>query len=173
MSSMWRVAWILPFVLGTASASAQYPAPATYPPAYSVSSVSSSVADWRRLRQSSGYSFADYARFLIANPKWHGQVTYLQITPKSRSAIYEYAQMEREIDTAAGRINGTFGEEAALASRMVSAYIRGFQGEELGPQSVACMTKHFPGGGPQKDGEDAHFPYGRNRSIPARISTIT
>jgi beta-glucosidase len=35
---------------------------------------------------------------------------------------------------------------------MVAAYIRGFQGEHLGPNSVACMTKHFPGGGPQKDG---------------------
>src|SRR5579875_2990384 len=41
------------------------------------------------------------------------------------------------------RNNGTFGEDAALASRLVTAYIRGFQGETLGPQSVACMTKHF------------------------------
>jgi beta-glucosidase len=61
------------------------------------------------------------------------------------------------------RINGTFGEDAELSSRMVAAYIRGFQGEKLGPESVACMTKHFPGGGPQKDGEDAHFPYGREQ----------
>ena len=46
------------------------------------------------------------------------------------------------------------------------AYIRGFQGEALGPQSVACMTKHFPGGGPQLDGEDPHFPYGREQVYP-------
>jgi trehalose 6-phosphate synthase len=66
-----------------------------------------------------------FERFLIANPKWHGQVTYLQITPKSRSAIYEYAQMEREIDTAAGRINGTFGEVAWTPLRYVNrAYSR-------------------------------------------------
>ncbi len=65
-----------------------------------------------------------------------------------------------------GRTNGTFGEDAELASRMVSAYIRGFQGETLGPKSVACMTKHFPGGGPQKDGEDAHFAYGREQVYP-------
>ena len=64
------------------------------------------------------------------------------------------------------RISGTFGEDAALASRLVAAYIRGFQGETLGPQSVACMTKHFPGGGPQKDGEDPHFPYGREQVYP-------
>jgi beta-glucosidase len=64
------------------------------------------------------------------------------------------------------RIAGTFGEDAELASRMVFAYVRGFQGETLGPESVACMTKHFPGGGPQKDGEDAHFSYGREQAYP-------
>ena len=31
---------------------------------------------------------------------------------------------------------------------------------------VACTSKHFPGGGPQKDGEDAHFPYGREQVYP-------
>lgn len=65
-----------------------------------------------------------------------------------------------------GRSNGTFGEDAELASRMTAAYIRGFQGETLGPDSVACMTKHFPGGGPQMDGEDAHFAYGREQVYP-------
>jgi beta-glucosidase len=28
------------------------------------------------------------------------------------------------------------------------------------------MTKHFPGGGPQKDGEDPHFDYGREQVYP-------
>lgn len=65
-----------------------------------------------------------------------------------------------------GRINGTFGEDAELSAKMTAAYIRGFQGKELGPESVACMTKHFPGGGPQKDGEDPHFPYGREQVYP-------
>ena len=65
-----------------------------------------------------------------------------------------------------GRISGTFGEDAQLAARLVSAYIRGFQGTQLGPNSVACITKHFPGGGPQKDGEDAHFAYGREQVYP-------
>ncbi|MGZ4382361.1 MAG: glycoside hydrolase family 3 C-terminal domain-containing protein, partial [Gaiellaceae bacterium] len=32
--------------------------------------------------------------------------------------------------------------------------------------SVACMTKHFPGGGPQADGEDPHFPYGKDQVYP-------
>ncbi len=64
------------------------------------------------------------------------------------------------------RIGGTFGEDADLAASLVGAYIRGFQGETLGTTSVACMTKHFPGGGPQKDGEDPHFIYGREQVYP-------
>lgn len=67
-----------------------------------------------------------------------------------------------------GRISGTFGEDAELSSKMTSAYIRGFQGEKLGPQSVACMTKHFPGGGPQLNGEDPHFAYGREQVYPGK-----
>ena len=31
---------------------------------------------------------------------------------------------------------------------------------------MACTTKHFPGGGPQQNGEDAHFPYGREQVYP-------
>jgi len=48
----------------------------------------------------------------------------------------------------------------------VQAYIRGFQGEKLAPESVSTMTKHFPGGGPQQDGEDPHFAYGREQVYP-------
>jgi beta-glucosidase len=64
------------------------------------------------------------------------------------------------------RIMHTFGEDAELAARCLGAYVRGFQGAKLGPHSVACMTKHFPGGGPQKDGEDPHFPYGKDQVYP-------
>jgi beta-glucosidase len=66
-----------------------------------------------------------------------------------------------------GRLNGTFGEDADVAAEMTAAYIRGFQGTALGRESVACMVKHFPGGGPQKDGEVSHFPYGREQVYPA------
>jgi len=65
-----------------------------------------------------------------------------------------------------GRINGTFGEDAELAARMVRAYINGFQGDSITNTSVMCMSKHFAGGGPQKDGEDAHFPYGKDQVYP-------
>ncbi|MGW8481750.1 glycoside hydrolase family 3 protein [Microbacterium sp. NPDC055903] len=65
------------------------------------------------------------------------------------------------------RIFTTFGEDPELVSRIARAYIRGLQGGgSLGPTSVAGMIKHFPGGGPQQDGEDPHFPYGREQVYP-------
>ncbi|MEN8651319.1 glycoside hydrolase family 3 N-terminal domain-containing protein [Streptomyces sp. 21So2-11] len=64
------------------------------------------------------------------------------------------------------RVLGTFGSDAEVSARLVAAYIRGLQGQTLGADSVAAMTKHFPGAGPQMDGEDAHFAYGREQVYP-------
>ncbi|MFD8952365.1 glycoside hydrolase family 3 N-terminal domain-containing protein [Streptomyces xanthophaeus] len=64
------------------------------------------------------------------------------------------------------RVLGTFGSDAEVAARLVAAYVRGLQGEVLGSDSVSAMTKHFPGAGPQLNGEDAHFPYGREQVYP-------
>ncbi len=64
------------------------------------------------------------------------------------------------------RINGTFGEDAHLSAAMTKAYVLGFQGDDLGVQSVACMTKHFSGGGPQLNGDDPHFAYGKEQAYP-------
>lgn len=61
---------------------------------------------------------------------------------------------------------GTFGQDNKLVARLAMAYLDGFQGDKLGDGSVACMAKHFPGGGPQLDGEDPHFPYGREQVYP-------
>jgi beta-glucosidase len=81
-----------------------------------------------------------------------------------RAALHPMADLATEPRWA--RVNGTFGEDNKLAAKLTAAYIRGFQGPELGAESVACMTKHFPGGGPQKDGEDSHFEYGREQVYP-------
>jgi trehalose 6-phosphate synthase len=61
-----------------------------------------------------------FEKFLEAHPDWSGLVTYLQITPKSRSAIAEYADMERQLGAAAGRINATFGEASWTPIRYVN-----------------------------------------------------
>lgn len=72
MSSMWRGAVILPVILAIAPASsAQYAAPASsYSYAPASASVSAALNNWRELRQSSGYSFAQYAAFLIPYQGW-------------------------------------------------------------------------------------------------------
>ena len=67
---MRRIIWIIPFLTVAATASAQYPGAYPAAPAYAAQGVSAAIGDWRRLRQSSGYRFADYARFLVANPDW-------------------------------------------------------------------------------------------------------
>lgn len=66
------------------------------------------------------------------------------------------------------RFRETFGEDAKLTADIITALIRGFQGEKLGPRSVALTTKHFPGAGPADDGLDAHFAYGKNQAYPGK-----
>ena len=65
-----------------------------------------------------------------------------------------------------GRQAQSFGADAAETGRLVSAFLEGLQGTQLGSESVAATVKHFPGGGPQLDGEDPHFPYGREQVYP-------
>ena len=67
---------LIPIILATsATGAAQFQAPAGRyaAPAYSASDIDYAITDWRRLRQSDGYAFADYARFLINNPGWPGE----------------------------------------------------------------------------------------------------
>jgi trehalose 6-phosphate synthase len=61
-----------------------------------------------------------FDRFLGTNSDWRGNVTYLQITPKSRSEVPEYAEMGRQIDETAGRINGRYGEASWTPIRYVN-----------------------------------------------------
>jgi beta-glucosidase len=64
------------------------------------------------------------------------------------------------------RVEGTFGENADLASDMIREVVLGFQGTQLGKNSVAMTTKHFPGGGPQVGGQDSHFDWGKYAHYP-------
>ncbi|HLC08815.1 MAG TPA: trehalose-6-phosphate synthase, partial [Methyloceanibacter sp.] len=66
-----------------------------------------------------------FDRFFTSQPQWRGKVTYLQITPKSRSEIQEYRELEESLGAAAGRINGKYGEVAWTPIRYVNrAYSR-------------------------------------------------
>jgi beta-glucosidase len=64
------------------------------------------------------------------------------------------------------RASTTFGQDAGIAGRLGVAYVQGLQGKRLGAESVSAMAKHFPGGGPQRDGEDPHFAYGKEQVYP-------
>ncbi len=81
-----------------------------------------------------------------------------------RSALHPQIDVATEPRWA--RAGATFGEDAELTSKLGAAYIRGLQGGRLGADSVIAMAKHFPGGGPQKDGEDPHFTYGKEQVYP-------
>jgi len=61
-----------------------------------------------------------FERFLTIFPEWHDNVTYLQITPFSRSAIPEYADLGRAVGEAVGRINGNFGEASWTPLRYIN-----------------------------------------------------
>jgi trehalose 6-phosphate synthase len=50
-----------------------------------------------------------FEHFILTNPAQQGRVTYLQITPKSRSEVPEYEAMQRTVAEQAGRVNGALG----------------------------------------------------------------
>jgi beta-glucosidase-like glycosyl hydrolase len=91
---------------------------------------------------------------------------FTDIARQEYLAVGLRAALHPQVDIATeprwARIKGTFGEDAYLTSELLVAYIQGFQGDVFGPDSVSTVTKHFPGGGPQENGEDSHFKYGWN-----------
>ena len=87
-----------------------------------------------RLDYSKGiaHRLSAFELFLRTQADWQGKVTYLQIATKSRTEIPEYATIEQEIGSAAGRINGAYGEAdwirsvtstAPTATRPLRAFI--------------------------------------------------
>ncbi|GAB3775223.1 glycoside hydrolase family 3 N-terminal domain-containing protein [Spirosoma horti] len=67
------------------------------------------------------------------------------------------------------RIEGTFGESADWTADMTREVVLGFQGPKLGLHSVGLTTKHFPGGGPQVEGQDPHFDWGKDQHYPGHM----
>jgi trehalose 6-phosphate synthase len=61
-----------------------------------------------------------FERFLSQFPDWRGKMTYLQITPRSRSSIPEYADIGRAVGEAVGRINGAYGEASWTPVRYIN-----------------------------------------------------
>ena len=61
-----------------------------------------------------------FERLLENSPEWRGNVTLLQITPKSRSDIKQYGEIESEVTGLIGMINGRFGDAAWTPIRYVN-----------------------------------------------------
>jgi trehalose 6-phosphate synthase len=63
--------------------------------------------------------------FLANHNEWLGKLTYLQITPTNRAEIPEYSELQGALESAAGRINGKYGEVSWTPIRYVNrAYSR-------------------------------------------------
>ena len=80
-----------------------------------------------------------------------------------RAALHP--QLDLATDPRWARQLQSFGQDPQRVSEFGRAFLRGMRQHDLST-GVACIAKHFPGGGPQKDGEDPHFPYGREQIYP-------
>src|SRR5512133_3412978 len=102
------------------------------------------------------------------------------IASKEYRALGISTALSPQIDLATeprwGRFSGTFGESPELDAAMAKAYVDGFQTSEgeneiaggWGYTSVNAMIKHWPGGGPEEGGRDAHFSYGKYAVYPGK-----
>ena len=84
-----------------------------------------------------------------------------------RTALHPMADLAT--DPRWARNFGTFGSDSKLSTSLTLAYMNGFQGENINSQSVLTMVKHFPGGGPQENGLDAHLMSGENQVYPGKM----
>jgi beta-glucosidase len=100
------------------------------------------------------------------------------IASKEYRALGIATALSPQIDLATeprwNRFIGTFGEDPKLATDMARAYVDGFQTSPSsipayngwGNYSVNAMVKHWPSGGPEEAGRDAHFAYGKFAVYP-------
>lgn len=101
-----------------------------------------------------------------------------QIASKEYRALGIATALSPQIDLATeprwSRFSGTFGEDPDLDTDMARAYVDGFQTSEgsaevkdgWGFESVNAMIKHWPSGGPEEGGRDAHYSYGKYAVYP-------
>ena len=97
------------------------------------------------------------------------------IASKEYRALGIATALSPQIDLATeprwNRFNGTFGEDPNLDTDLARAYVAGFQTTDgsrdgWGTESVNAMVKHWPSGGPEEGGRDAHFNYGKYAVYP-------
>ncbi|MBM4763800.1 glycoside hydrolase family 3 protein [Bacillus sp. B15-48] len=100
------------------------------------------------------------------------QIAAKEWTASGLRKLYGYTA-DIATDPLWARIEETFGEDHELASEMIYAIVKGFQGDELGANSVSLTVKHFPGGGARVEGRDPHFEQGNFNYYPTKGSLLT
>lgn len=66
------------------------------------------------------------------------------------------------------RVSETFTEDADLNASIMRELVLGLQGGPVSSKTAVALTmKHFPGGGPQEQGLDPHYAFGKNQIYPA------
>ncbi|KAI6784441.1 periplasmic beta-glucosidase/beta-xylosidase [Emericellopsis cladophorae] len=91
------------------------------------------------------------------------------VAMRSPQRMFEYGDI---VDLATeprwGRMGLTMGEDADLTTGMMLSMLEGLQGgSQVTNSSLVATVKHFPGGGPQEDGADPHYSWGRNQIYPS------
>ena len=102
---------------------------------------------------------------------------FAQIASKEYRAMGIATALSPQVDLATEprwmRFGDTFGEHKDLTADMGRAYCDGMQSSDehkggWGNQSVAVMSKHWPGGGSGEAGRDAHYAYGKYAVYPGK-----
>jgi beta-glucosidase len=113
------------------------------------------------------------ATFDPAVVKQFGQIAAMEYRALGISTALS-PQIDLATEPRWSRFNGTFGENPRLSADMARAYVDGFQtslngkviSDGWGFTSVNTMVKHWPGGGPEEGGRDAHFAFGKYAVYP-------
>lgn len=104
----------------------------------------------------------------LQDPNWVRR--FAEVACEEYLAVGLRAALHPQVDLATEprwpRNRNGFGEDAELTAELLTAYIKGFQGDEFGRTSVSTVTKHFPGTGPAEGGRDAHYAIGMNTTYP-------
>jgi len=93
--------------------------------------------------------------------------TFGDIARKEYRAVGIHMALSPQADLATEprwpRVTATFGSDPTQVSRLVGAYVEGFQGggDGLKRDGVATVVKHWVGYGAQPEGFDGHNAYGR------------
>jgi trehalose 6-phosphate synthase len=82
-----------------------------------------------------------FEQLLETSPEWRGKVTLLQITPKSRTEVEQYREIEAEVTRLIGKVNGRFGDAAWTPIRYVNrSYSRAVLAGIYRAADVAMVT---------------------------------